>query len=231
MKHYTVMDIGGTFIKYGVMNEDFQEVFLEETPTEKLPEPFLAQIIGVTEKCSEYAANNGLTICGIAISMAGFINPVTGENTDFTVSERFRKYNLKKVLNEKTSLPVSVENDSNCAALAEIAIGAGVGCEDVCMMTIGTGIGGAIIHGGKLLRGRNFKAGEFGLTYIGREIVNGKAVYRAPTATSVFVRNASRVLGFEVNGKTVFGYMDNPEVKALYDTWVDDIAMTVGGIS
>ena len=115
---YIVLDIGGTFIKHAVMDENFNEEQAGETPTEYEPERFLEQLVSVIKS---YGDGYG----GVAISMAGFINPESGENTDYGCSERFTKYNLKEVLAQRTGYRISIENDSNCAALAESVLGAG----------------------------------------------------------------------------------------------------------
>lgn len=222
---YIVMDIGGTFIKHAVMDENFVEELAGETPTEREPEKFLAQLVSVIKS---YGDGYG----GVAISMAGFINPVTSENTDYGCSERFTRYNLKEELARLTGYRISVENDSNCAALAESVLGAGKGKGTICAMTVGTGIGGAIITDGKLFRGRNFKAGEYGFALVGFDTdEDGNRVPRYAKATSVLSGRCSEVLGREVNGKIVMELLDSdPRVKEIYDSWITDIAFCIGNV-
>lgn len=221
---YIVMDIGGTYIKHAVMDENYNESLAGETPTKLDPEEFLAQLVGVIKS---YGEGYG----GVAISMAGFINPVTGENTDYGCSERFTKYNLKEKLKELTGYNVSIENDSNCAALAEVLFGSAKGRSTVCAMTVGTGIGGAIIIDGKLFRGRNFKAGEFGFALTGYEIEDGKIVPRYAKATSMLSKRVSELLGEKVEGKQIFPMIDsNPKVKEIYDFWLREIALCIGNV-
>lgn len=229
MKKYIVMDIGGTFIKSSVMSPDFKEESVKSTPTKRDPEEFLAQLV---ELIDGYKAQYGEILQGIAISMAGFINPVTGENTDYTCGERFLKYNLKEKLKELTGLRVSVENDSNCAALAEMKIGAGVGAETVCVMTVGTGIGAALIINGKLHRGKSFKAGELGFCITKYKKDAADLEPRRVVATSILVKRCSELLGKTVDGLYIFENLDKDAgIKAIYDEWVTDIAITVGNIA
>lgn len=222
---YIVLDIGGTFIKHSVMDENFNEERMGETPTEIEPEKFLAQLVSVIKS---YGEGFG----GVAISMAGFINPVTSENTDYGCSERFTAYNLKEELNRLTGYRISVENDSNCAALAESVLGAGKGRKTICAMTVGTGIGGAVITDGKLFRGKSFKAGEFGFALTGFDTdEEGNRVPRYAKATSVLSKRCSEALGREVNGKIVMELLDSePPVKAIYDEWLTDIAFCIGNV-
>lgn len=68
----------------------------------------------------------------------------------------------KKHMEARFKVPCQVENDVNAAALGEYAYGAGAGCESLLMLTVGTGIGGAIIQDGRILRGHSHSAGEIG---------------------------------------------------------------------
>lgn len=224
MKKYLTMDIGGTFIKYSLMDPNFNEENPKSISTEKNPEKFLKQLYGIVDEVKEH-------IHGIAISMGGFINPETCENTDFSVGQNFREYNLKEALGGYCGYPVSVENDSNCAALAEMHLGAGMDCRDVCMITLGTGIGGAIIQNRELFRGRNFKAGEFGLSFIGREKRDNTYTYHAPKATYGLAKKVSEALGEKVDGIYIFRNLGQPEVSRIYGEWLENLAMMVGNIA
>jgi glucokinase len=80
-----------------------------------------------------------------------------------------RDMHLRAELQQRLGLPVSVDNDATCAAIAEWKTGAGVGCDDLVMVTLGTGIGGGIIAGGRVLRGAHGYAGEFGHDTVQRD--------------------------------------------------------------
>lgn len=226
MGNYLSFDIGGTFIKYGILDEKANEIFSDKVSTQKEPKKFLAQLIDIVKTQEKVYKINGVTI-----SMGGFIDPKTGINTDFSVGENFRAYNLKEELNKSTGYRISVENDSNCAALAEMWKGSGVECKDICVITIGTGIGGAIISDGKLLRGRNFKAGEFGFMYVNSSNQEGKEVFEAATATSGLVRQVRSKLGKDIDGKYIFKNLDNCDIKEIYDRWLTKLAMVVGNVA
>lgn len=228
MKKYLSFDIGGTFIKYGIFDEEANEIFEDKISTKKEPEEFLAQLIYIIkeqEKTHE--------IEGVTISMGGFIDPKTGINTDYSVGKNFRTYNLKEELNKNTGYRISVENDANCAALAEMWKGSGQGCTDICVVTLGTGIGGAIISGGKLLRGRNFKAGEFGFMYVNSSINDNNEIFECAKATSVLVKQVSSKLGKTIDGKYIFSdsNLDNPVIREVYDEWLTKVAIVVGNIA
>ena len=221
---YIVMDIGGTFIKHAVMDENFHETEAAAVPTEKDPEKFLAQLTDVIK-------SHGDGYGGVAISMAGFINPVTGENTDYGCSERFTKYNLREKLKELTGYRISVENDSNCAALAELKFGAGRGCKTMAVMTVGTGIGGAVIADGKLFRGKSYKAGEYGFALTSYVLEGDKIVPHYAKATSALVSRCSEAAGKTVDGIYVFDHLDSsPEFTRIYKAWLADIAVCIGNV-
>jgi len=221
---YIVMDIGGTFIKHAEMDENYNEYNAAAVPTEYEPEKFLAQLVQVIQ-------SHGDGFGGVAISMAGFINPVTGENTDYGCSERFTKYNLREKLKELTGYRISVENDSNCAAIAEMAFGAGKGCSTVGVMTVGTGIGGAVIVDGKLFRGKSYKAGEYGFALTSYTVEDGKIVPHYAKATSALVKRCSDALGKTVDGIYVFNNLDtDPRIKEIYTAWIADIAVCIGNV-
>lgn len=217
MKQYLTIDIGGTVVKYSVMDEEYREYLQGAQPTKKNPEEFLEQIKTIVDEYREQ-------IEGIAICMAGFINPVTGENTDFSVGENFRAYNLKVELESHTGLPVLVENDSNCAALGEMVKGAAIGIKDFCSITIGTGIGAAIVVDGKLLRGSHFKAGEAGFMNLDNK-------QRHAGATSVLVRKVSQAVGKQVDGYYVFEHLTEPMIQEIYQEWLEDLAIIVGNMA
>lgn len=223
MGKYLSFDIGGTFIKYGIFDKKANEIFAHKVSTEKEPEKFLAQLVNIIK-----VQEKVYKVDGVTISMGGFIDPKTGINTDFSVGKNFRTYNLKKELNKSTGYRISVENDSNCAALAEMWKGSGLGCSDICVITLGTGIGGAIINDGKLLRGRNFKAGEFGFMCVNSYVKDGREVFESASATSALVREVSNKLGKNIDGKYIFNNLDNCSIKEIYDRWLTKAAMVVG---
>lgn len=220
MKEYLTMDIGGTFIKYSIMDTNYNEKYIKSVPTKEDPEEFRKQLLSIVNEVKE-------TIHGIVISIGGFINPITCENTDFSVGKNFTSFNLKEVLSKHSGLPVSVENDSNCAALAEMKLGAGKECSDICVLTIGTGIGGAIIQDRKLFRGKNYKAGEFGLCLIKKEKGNGYS-YRSAPATSDLVERVSMAIGKRIDGTYIFNNLDNPVIREIYKDCIEDLAILIG---
>lgn len=221
-QRYLTIDIGGTVVKYSLFNGDYEELECGEEPTRKDPEQFLKQLLTLTD---QYRGK----VAGLGICMGGFIDPATGENRDFSVGENFRAWNLKKELYRNIKVPVILENDSNCAALGELEKGAGRGFQDFALLTIGTGVGGALVLGGKLIRGSHFKAAEAGLMLLGQEGSTGG--YETVGATSVLVRKVSEKAGVQADGHYVFDHLDNPDIGAVYEGWLERIALAAGNLA
>lgn len=224
MEQYLSIDIGGTFIKYSIMNENYEVLEEKEEATKKEPEDFLNQLKEITiSHCDR--------VKGIAACIAGFINPVTGDNSDFSVGERFRKYNLKKELEQASNVPVILENDSNCAAIGEMVCGAANSCSDFCLLTIGTGIGGAIVIDKQLVRGKHFKAGEAGLMIIGLNENGEQICGESAGATSVLTRKVSQAIGKQIDGFYVFQHLEEDKIRKIYQKWLLKTAVTVGNMA
>jgi glucokinase len=90
-----------------------------------------------------------------------------------TVNIEFADVPLRTVLQERLGLPVFVDNDANCAALAEAHEDGRLVSQDLVMITVGTGVGGGTVLGGRLYRGATGGAGEFGHTLIGLDLEHG----------------------------------------------------------
>ncbi len=157
-------DIGGTFIKYGVIDDhmSFLKKSMIETQAHLGGHHIISQIIRLSNQLKQAYP----PIDGIAISSAGVIEPFQG--IVLSATDAIPDYigiNIKQMVEQGTQLMTTVENDVNCAALAESRL-ADCPTDELIALTVGTGIGGAIIHSGHLVRGHAFSAGEWGKMYI-----------------------------------------------------------------
>ena len=156
------LDIGGTMIKYGLASLEGNLLAVNSMPNKILHggvEAFMEQILEVLEDCQM----RGEIIEGIAVGTAGIVEENTGKI--LLIGDNFPGYSgypLGEKLRELTGFPVTVGNDVNVAALGEYFVGAGKGTKLMVMMTIGTGVGSAIIFDGKLIVGRHGATGEVG---------------------------------------------------------------------
>ncbi|MFR0666499.1 MAG: ROK family protein [Faecalimonas umbilicata] len=165
MKKYVSIDIGGTAIKYGVINSEGQIVEKEQMPTEAWRGglEILNKVIGIVETYKKI-----YTVSGICISTAGMVDVEKGEI--FYAAPLIPNYagtKFKQVLEEKFQIPCEVENDVNCAGLAESVSGVAKQSKVTLCLTVGTGIGGCIIIQGKIFRGYSNSACEVGYMNMG----------------------------------------------------------------
>lgn len=152
---YFVLDIGGTYIKYALMDRKCKFVKKGKRPTPRDSfQNFLAAIYKIFEKYSD-------RISGIALSCAGVIDSTTGYMENGGSLEYIKQVNLKEILEKRCHVPVSVENDARCAGLAEVWKGSLSGCKIAAAMILGTAVGGVVLIDGKVLLGMHLMAGEF----------------------------------------------------------------------
>lgn len=200
MKYIFTVDIGGTEIKYGVIDFSGKLIYKNKMPSKgPLGGKFILDDIVDTF--------NSLSLkypfLGVSISSGGVINSTTGEVLSATGSIKdYIGMNIITYLNERLNVPISALNDVNAMALCESSYGSGKNFKSMIALTIGTGIGGAILINGELIEGGAFSAGEFGLMQIESNI------YEEVAATSSLVREAKKKIPTIKNGVDVFNYYD-----------------------
>jgi glucokinase len=150
------VDIGGTKIAAGVVDEDGSILEIVKVPTPPTPEGVVDAIAAAVRDVS---TNHPVEAVGIGA--AGYVDDKRA-TVLFAPNINWRQEALKDKVEQRVGLPVVIENDANAAAWGEYRFGAGHGHDDVVCITLGTGLGGGIIIGGKLHRGRFGVAGEFG---------------------------------------------------------------------
>ncbi|MFI1826839.1 ROK family glucokinase [Streptomyces sp. NPDC020412] len=150
------VDIGGTKIAAGVVDEEGTILETHTVPTPSTPDAIVDAI------CSAVAgASTGRDVEAVGIGAAGYVDDKRA-TVIFAPNIDWRHEPLKDKVEQRVGLPVVVENDANAAAWGEYRFGAGQGHHDVICITLGTGLGGGIIIGNKLRRGRFGVAAEFG---------------------------------------------------------------------
>ena len=201
MKQYICIDIGGTAIKYGVVQSgEIPEII--QTDSCKTPENGTKILRKVFDIIEGLKRNCGQTEA-VCISSAGIVNSEEGcileANDDLIPGYTGTK--IADRVKEKFGIPCFVENDVNCAAMAEYYAGAAKGYQSMLMLTIGTGIGGAFIAGGKLLKGHTYSACEVG--YMNME----EGTFEEIAATSALVARTAKRLhktADAISGKWIF---------------------------
>jgi glucokinase len=116
----------------------------------------------VARLVTELRDTSGVRVAGVGVGVPGLVNPQTGRVVISSDLPSVVRADLRAELKKATGLPVTLDNDANAGAMGEYTSGAGRGSRNMFYVTIGDGIGGAIIIDGKLWRGASGVAGEFG---------------------------------------------------------------------
>ncbi|XP_029775653.1 bifunctional UDP-N-acetylglucosamine 2-epimerase/N-acetylmannosamine kinase isoform X2 [Suricata suricatta] len=157
------VDLGGTNLRVAIVSMKGEIV---KKYTQFNPETYEERINLILQMCVEAAAEAvklNCRILGVGISTGGRVNPREGIVLHSTkLIQEWNSVDLRTPLSDTLHLPVWVDNDGNCAALAERKFGQGKGLENFVTLITGTGIGGGIIHHHELIHGSSFCAAEFG---------------------------------------------------------------------
>ncbi len=167
MKYYIGIDLGGTNIVAGVVNEDYEIISKASTKT-NLPRPEKEIADDMAKMAVKATADAGLTmddIEWIGIGTPGIANSETGI-IEYSNNLGFNNTPMVKYISEATGKQAFVENDANAAAYGEYVAGAAKGAKNAVCITLGTGVGGGIIVDGKIYAGSNFGGAEIGHTVI-----------------------------------------------------------------
>jgi glucokinase len=153
------VDVGGTKVLAGVVDDAGRVVRTARRSTPgRLVEPGIVEDAIVD---AVLAAAEGAPLAAVGLAAAGFVD-AHGERVMFAPHLPWRGEPVRRILSDRLGVTVAMDNDANCAALAEWTYGVARGSASALMITLGTGIGGAWVHHGAVLRGSNGMAGEFG---------------------------------------------------------------------
>lgn len=210
---YLVLDIGGSAIKYAVMDEKTNFILKDKVPTPRdNMDSFIKVISDLYNKYKD-------RIEGIAISMPGVIDSKTGYAYSGGALDYIDNINIAELLKKYCNTRITVENDGKCAVKAEYWVGSLKGCENAAAIVLGTGIGGGIISNGKILKGNHFSAGEFSFIKTEIEDSDGQdnswyAKNGYNTLCSEFAAKKN-IDASEIDGVKFFEYANNKDTQAL----------------
>ena len=151
-------DIGGTNLRVLRLNDDGSSSALQQQQHPNEPEAIISIVVKLARTLIRETTENIKTI---GVGCAGHVLP-TGVIKSSPNLPNFIDFPLKQILEDEIQTQVLVENDANCSAWAEYQIGAGVGIENLLVISFGTGIGAGLILGGSIFRGSYGLAGEVG---------------------------------------------------------------------
>lgn len=235
--YYIGIDLGGTTIKGGIVTEDGKIIKSKSSPT--LPEREGNEIVkSMAMLALELIEEEGINISdvhSVGIGAPGLIDSknkviVASSNINFDntkVEEEMKKY---------IDLPIYLENDANCATIAEFVCGSMKGYKDGIMLTIGTGVGGGIILDGKVAKGSYLGEGELGHTiidYTGGDYCGcgQKGCLETFCSANAIIKYAKQLLENEKNSKVLefADSFDEINAKNIFDAYDlgDEIALKV----
>ena len=192
-------DFGGSAVKYGIWNgHEITDKGKFTTP--KSWDKMKASLLAVYEGIDQ-------TIEGVAFSVPGVVDVQKQMIKGISAIPYIHRFNIFKELEELFNLPVAIENDANCAGIAEIYEGVAKGKKEVAFVIVGTGVGGAIFHNGQITKGAHLYSGEFGLMYLN----GGKTFSKLGTAVQMAWRYCERI-GVEketFSGEDVFSFAES----------------------
>lgn len=209
-----VFDVGGTEIKYSVMDEQMHRTDSGAVPT---PQDTQAQFLDAVYRL--YAPHKD-EVSGIAMALPGFVDNRTGYVSNGGALLYNTATPVGQLLAEKCGCPVILENDGKAAAMAELANGALKGCCNAAVFIIGTGVGGGLIVNGQLVRGRDFTAGEYSFMNTNAdEWNNGRKTMACQCSTTALLDAYRERKGLPadapMNGRIFFDAANAGEPEAL----------------
>ncbi|MCI5578959.1 MAG: ROK family glucokinase [Oscillospiraceae bacterium] len=236
------IDLGGTNIKVGLVNENYEIIQKASVPTD-LPRPAEAickSIVDTVWKVLNEAKVTIGEVKSIGIGTPGVANRNSG-TVLYSCNLGFKNTDLRALIKKYLDKPVFVENDANAAAFGEVLAGAGKGFKDVIVVTLGTGVGGGIIIDGKIYTGFNFCGAELGHTVIefnGRQCSCGrKGCFEAYSSATALINMTKEAMDAHkdskmweiagsldgVDGKTAFDGMraNDPAAKEVVDMYIE----------
>lgn len=237
MNYAIGIDLGGTSIKYSLIDENGNFLFKGRMPSmaDVSAEAVIGQLVSAIEKVKATATSNNYQLTGIGIGTPGIIDEtnriVLGGAENIAGWENLY---LADILEPQVGLPVCLGNDANLMGLAEAEFGAAKGCSHVVFLTVGTGIGGAVIIDGKLFNGfanRGTELGHVPLIANGEPCACGSVgCLETYASTTALVRNyinrnklqGEQIPEGDINGETIVErYMagDALAIACLEEHW------------
>jgi len=205
-KRYAVgIDLGGTFIKFALVSDSGEILYTSKLSigTSATRDDILDTIRRSIFLSLENAAQNEISVSGIGIGSPGLCcdGIVVGgaDNLNGWVD-----VHLTEIFSSEFNLPVLIDNDANVMGLGEAVFGAARDCTDVIFLTVGTGIGGAIVADGKLYGGYKNRGTEMGHVTIDHKGIacncGGRGCLEAYASTGVLLRQYSEAAGLTEYG-------------------------------
>lgn len=220
-------DVGASFIRYAL----FTGGKLGIPSSVAMPTDGAESFYQAVSRVVNQRIAAGISVDGIAISMPGYIDTV---NRRVKVAGSLHMLDHRNIGRELTEhldrpLPIWLENDANCVAIAEKNSGNAKTLDDFVVIAVDTGIGGAVFLDGHLRHGRNWTAGELGMMIANFDAGGPLPLHDYATTVALGQRYAEET-GADPTGLvplTLLRRLDEPEVRRVVEQWADYLAITV----
>jgi len=194
------IDLGGTNIAAGIVNEKFEIVAKDSVPT-VVTEGADRVALDIAALCKKITVENNIPMSeieSIGVATPGIANSRDGV-VEYANNLPFRKFPISSIITRETGVKsVHIENDANAAAWGEAIAGAAKGTTNSVMITLGTGVGGGVVLGSKLLTGYTGAASEIGHMVIaenGEECTCGsRGCFEAYSSATALIRDTKRAM-------------------------------------
>ena len=237
MKYCLGIDIGGTKTAVALADGKGAPIIKNSFPTE----PFLGAeslVARIKDTYEDLYYKQGIRKKQVSFAGVACPGPLDIKNGTIVhiATMGFRNVPIKQMLSKALELPVFLENDANCAALAESVMGIGKGCDPLVYVTVSTGIGSGITVNGKILSGAYSSAGELGhLTVVpdGRKCPCGKRgcleLYSSGTAIA---NDATELRGITTSAKEVFSLArgGDEKMKKIIEGAADKLGLALASV-
>lgn len=213
------VDLGGTNIAVGIVDELGELKFQNSRPTrrERKPDEIIEDIIDLINEVINDSGIEKQEIKAIGIGIPGLADPKTG-NVIEIINLNWKKIPLKDPMEKALGIPVFIDNDATLAGLAEYEAGAMKGKKSGVFMTLGTGVGGGIIIDGKIHTGHNGIGSEIGHMIVGENYYDcncGRNGCLETFASSTALINYTKKLINEENIETIISEKIDGDINNL----------------
>ena len=249
-KYYLGIDLGGTFIKGGIVDDKGEILLSDKVPTEseKGAEGVAQNIAKLCKMLLDRAGMQASDIQGVGVGVPGTIDGKAGVVV-YANNLHWENFALGARVEELVGLPVKLANDANVAALGETKFGCGKEYQNTVLVTLGTGVGGGIVIDGKLFEGNRGAGAEVGHTVIcafGEPCTCGRAgCFETYSSATALIRDTKRAMQADkqskmweigdldkVTGKTAFDYAPtDASAKKVVDNYIKMLGVGLTNIA
>lgn len=229
------IDLGGTKVDIGLVDSSGAIISRQLIPTNKSGAD---QVVDDIKSAAEKIGIRGKNVIAAGVGMAGQIEAETGR-VHFAPNLGWREFPLGERLAFALGIPVSVTNDVRAAAWGEWLHGAGKGCDDLVCIYVGTGVGGGIVSGGRMLTGSSNSAGEIGHTTLELDgpvcSCGNHGCLEAFAGGWAIARNAREILSHIEEGQSILptlvkGNIDEITAKHVFEGYLSNDPVSVAVI-